>query len=74
MSNFKFLKTIKDSPAPILESEKKYQTYIVETDSVTKTIAVPLELVEKFDKFIETQLDDVNNIEKYLPEYQAFVI
>jgi len=74
MTNFKFLKTLKDSPAPIVEAEKKFQTYKLETDKGTQTIAVPLELSEDFDTFLESKLNDLDDLEKHLSQFKAFII
>lgn len=78
MKPFSFLKTLKDAPKHEVqiceESDNKYQTYRIETMNETKTIAVPLAMVEDFDKFVEGLGDDIENVMKHLNKFSAVVI
>lgn len=78
MKTFSFLKTLKDAPKPeehiCEETDNKYQTYRIETMNETKTIAVPLAMVEEFDKFVEGLGDNLEEVVKHLNKFSAVVI
>ena len=76
---FSFLKTLKDAPVkaeqPIVEeTQHQFQTYLLETAEGTKTIAVPLEMVEQFDTFLEQFDADPSLVEKHLSKFDAVII
>jgi hypothetical protein len=76
---FSFLKALKDVPTkvdePIVEETvQKFQTYRLETSDGIKTIAVPLLMVEQFDKFLEELDGDAASVEKYLNKFDAVII
>lgn len=69
MNDFKFLQTLptpkKIDPLPKVEvdivQESEYRVYTLNINNTIKKIGVPINLVEKFDQFIEqNEVDDLS--------------